>query len=168
MAATSRTSCAGQPFRGSICAWLRHYRTNRSATRLPLCQALVATRESSMIENEKNFFDWLDHQLDAGIPNNIVAFNINIYESPFHIEIVGSAEYDPENEDWACNEDWVPKNRMSQVSESLFGDSWKTAESNIIAMAKTYFGSNSKNATKLQSAKAFVVGFVDGNLNLIQ
>jgi hypothetical protein len=38
--ATSVTSCPGQPFRGSICAWLRYYRTNRSTPSLPLRQAL--------------------------------------------------------------------------------------------------------------------------------
>ena len=40
MQATSGTACPGQSFRGPICAWLRHSRTNRSTPSLPLLQAL--------------------------------------------------------------------------------------------------------------------------------
>lgn len=38
-----RTFGAGQSFRGPICAWLRHYRTNSSTPSLPLLQALNVT-----------------------------------------------------------------------------------------------------------------------------
>ena len=117
-----------------------------------------------MIENEKDFIDWLDCQLDEEIPNNIIAFNINIYESPFNIEIVGSTKYDPEDEDWACNEDWTPQSRLSQVSKNLFGNTWEVAESKILSLAKGYIKSNAKNTSKLKTASAFTVGFIDGNL----
>lgn len=80
-----------------------------------------------MIQSEKDFIDWIDGQLNEDIPAQIVAFNINIYEYPFSIEIVGSSEFDPEDEDWACNEDWLPKNRLISVSSKIgqaqiFGD----------------------------------------------
>ncbi|MEL4273397.1 hypothetical protein [Shewanella xiamenensis] len=120
-----------------------------------------------MIQSEKDFIDWIDGQLIEDIPTQIVAFNINIYESPFSIEIVGSSEFDPEDEDWACNEDWLPKNRLISVSSALFGNSWEEAQENILAMAKRYLQSQSKNAHKLKSAKAFAVGFVDGNLSYV-
>ncbi len=118
-----------------------------------------------MIKNEKDFLAWLDGQLNEDIPARIIAFNINIYESPFIIEIVGSNEFDPENEDWACNENWVPRQRKISVSGSLFGATWENAQANLIAMAKQYLHSGSKNATKLKSARAFAIGFVDGNLS---
>lgn len=120
-----------------------------------------------MIQSEKDFIDWIDGQLIEDIPAQIVAFNINIYESPFIIEIVGSSEFAPEDEDWACNEDWLPKNRLISVSSSLFGNSWEEAQENILAMAKRYLQSHSKNAHKLKSAKAFAVEFVDGNLSYV-
>lgn len=44
-----------------------------------------------MIQSEKDFIDWIDGQLIEDIPAQIVAFNINIYESPFSIEIAGSS-----------------------------------------------------------------------------
>lgn len=121
-----------------------------------------------MIRNEVDFSSWLDSQLSVEIPAHIIAFNINVYESPFIVEIVGSNEFDAEDEDWACNEDWVPKVRSIEVSNDLFGSSWEVAEQNIVNMARGYFKSNYVNASKLKQAKAFAVGFVDGNLNLIK
>jgi len=121
-----------------------------------------------MIKNIKSFHKWLDRQLNVDIPEDIIAFNVNIYESPFKIEIVGSSEFDPDDEDWACNEDWVPKKREISVSDSLFGSSWEDAQENIKSMAKSYIESNMKNVHKVKSAKAFAVGFVDGNLDYVQ
>lgn len=120
-----------------------------------------------MIKNEKDFFVWLDNQLNDEIPIQVIAFNINIYESPFAIEIVGSNEFDSEDEDWACNENWVPKQRKIAVSNSLFGASWENAQENLIGIAKRYLQSGAKNAHKLKSAKAFAIGFVDGNLSYV-
>ena len=114
------------------------------------------------------FGAWLDEQLDPEIPKEIIAFNINIYESPFNIEIVGSAEFDPEDEDWACNEDWVPENRIIPVCDELFGKSWEEAQESIMLMAMSYLKSNLKNVNKLKSAKAFALGFVDGSLSYVK
>jgi len=121
-----------------------------------------------MIEKERDFYEWLDTQLDEEIPKTVVAFNINLYESPFNIEIVGSNEFKQNDEDWACNEDWVPKNRSVPVSARIFGSSWEEAQSNVLNMAKGFINSTSKNAAKLRVAKAFAVGFVDGNLEYVQ
>jgi len=120
-----------------------------------------------MIQDEKSFIVWLDGQLNEELPDKIIAFNINIYESPFNIEIVGSCEFDPDDEEWACNEDWVPESRVISVSNSIFGNSWQEAQENILLMAKQYLQSNSKNTHKLKAAKAFAVGFVDGNLSYV-
>ena len=121
-----------------------------------------------MIQNEKDFIEWIDGQLNDDLPSQIVAFNINIYESPFKIEMIGSSEFDTEDEDWACNEDWVPENRSVSVAGSIFGDSWEVAQGNILAMAKLYLTSSSKNVFKIKAAKAFSVGFVEGNLSYVQ
>ena len=120
-----------------------------------------------MIQNEMDFSSWLDSQLNVEIPAEVVAFNINVYEAPFTIEIVGSNDFDADDEDWACNGDWIPSARSIEVSNHLFGNSWEVAEQNIVDMARSYLKSNYVNASKLKRAKAFAVGFVDGSLNLI-
>ena len=121
-----------------------------------------------MIQDQNSFSLWLDSQLSEVISPNIVAFCININESPFNIEIVGSAQFDIEDEDWACSEDWVPTKRNIAVSRSLFGKSWEEAQGNIIAMSEQYLKSNMKNNSRLSRAKAFAVGFVDGNLSYVR
>ena len=120
-----------------------------------------------MIKNESDFFKWLDFQLNEVITENIVAFNININESPFNIEIIGSNTYDPDDEDWACNEDWIPKTRSISVSDNLFGNSWQEIETNIHKLASKYKNSDTGNSFKLKTAKAFAIGFVDGELRLV-
>lgn len=121
-----------------------------------------------MIKSETDFFSWLDSQLDVEIPSDVIAFNINVYESPFIIEVVGSNEFDSEDEDWACNEDWVPTSRYIEVSSDIFSSSWEAAVQNIINMAQNYLKSYFNNAVKLNQAKAFTVGFVDGDLNFVK
>jgi len=121
-----------------------------------------------MIQNEKDFIGWIDGQLDENIPTQIVAFNINIYDSPFNIEIIGSNEFDLDDEDWACNENWVPKERRISVSSFLLGSTWEETQQNLIAIAKQYLQSDAKNAYKLKAARAFAIGFVDGNLCYVQ
>lgn len=121
-----------------------------------------------MIHNEKEFIEWLDTQMNETIPAEIVAFTINIYESPFNIEIVGSSEFDAEDDDWACNEDWVPKERIVSISPCFFGSSWQQTQATIVALAKQYLLSNSKNVLKLKAANAFAVGFVDADLSYVQ
>ncbi|MGX5203251.1 hypothetical protein [Aliikangiella sp. IMCC44632] len=121
-----------------------------------------------MIETQKDFSNWLDKQLDVEIPGDIIAFNININESPFNIEIVGSTEYDAEDEDWACSEDWIPQARSISVSQQYFGDSWEDAQKNLYDLCKVYINSDSPIAKKLSSATAFAIGFVDGNLQIVE
>lgn len=120
-----------------------------------------------MIRNEIDFIAWLDKQLDEAVPQGILAFNINVNESPFNIELIGSKVFTPDDEDWACHEDWVPINRSIAVTAELFGHSWKVAESNLIKFSKAYLYSNAANVYKLRRANAFSVGFVDGNLNYL-
>jgi len=121
-----------------------------------------------MINNETEFHEWLNNQLNLEIPSDIIAFNINIYQSPFFIEIVGSTEFDKQDEDWACNEDWIPKERRIEVSESIYGSSWEDAQVNISNMAKSFLKSNLSNVEKIKNAAGFAVGFVDGNLEYIK
>ena len=55
------------------------------------------------------------------LPNEIVALNFGLYE-PYGIELTGSTEYDPENDDWACNEDFIPEQRYCpnfEISDNL-------------------------------------------------
>lgn len=121
-----------------------------------------------IIDSESSFITWLDGQLDECGRDSVVAFIINIYDTPFEIELIGSHEFDPEDEDWACNEDWVPMNRTVEVSNHLFGRSWEDAQKQLVIFAKSYLSSGSNNVQKIKAAKAFTIGFVDGELVCIK
>ena len=119
----------------------------------------------NMTRNNRGFNIWLDKELDENIPNTISAYCINLNESPFCIEVIGSNEFSKENDDWACYEDWLPTNRNIAVSKELFGNSWEEAQSNIESMVEGYLESDFRNVKKLKSAKTLAIGFVDGILS---
>ena len=57
------------------------------------------------INIKREFCDWLTHVLPQQTPEQVVAYNFNIAEcGDYIIEIVGASQYDPEDEDWACEE----------------------------------------------------------------
>lgn len=52
------------------------------------------------------------------LPNDIIALNFNLWEaveengqSCYTLELTGSKQYDAENDDWACEEDFDPRER---------------------------------------------------------
>ena len=55
---------------------------------------------------QKEFTAWLDTALNTAPLDQIVAVNFNLYEADedyvFHVQVVGTASFDEENEDWAC------------------------------------------------------------------
>ncbi|MDF4588425.1 hypothetical protein P3439_24740, partial [Vibrio parahaemolyticus] len=66
------------------------------------------------------------------------------------------------------NEDWLPKKRQIEVSESLFGSSWQTAEQTLRQFTKQYVNSCCSISQKALSNKSLSIGFVDGNLNIVK
>lgn len=55
--------------------------------------------------------EWLDDVLedisDTGIPNAVIAFGFNLYDNGddnWSMELIGTSEFDTDDEDWLCNE----------------------------------------------------------------
>ena len=44
------------------------------------------------------------------LPDGIIALNFGLFE-PYGIELIGSENYDSSDDDWACDEDFVPSQR---------------------------------------------------------
>lgn len=44
------------------------------------------------------------------LSDGIVALNFGLFE-PYGVELVGSSCYDPNDDDWACEEDFIPEER---------------------------------------------------------
>jgi shikimate kinase len=125
----------------------------------------------------KEFHNWLDNVLSEDMPEEVVGFAINLYESDecYEAELVGTPTFDSEDEDWACDdifmssrfefpdeiilEDWEPSDELPT--------GWEAAQAKIVDSLTGYISNPSDGAEKLKTAKGIGVGFVDGNLTLI-
>lgn len=50
---------------------------------------------------------WLDDVLETDIPKEVVAFGFNLYDDGnynWSMELIGTSEFDVDDEDWLCNE----------------------------------------------------------------
>ena len=124
-----------------------------------------------------DFYSWLDSALSEDIPGEVVGFAINLYESPdcYEAELVGAPTFDSEDEDWACDDIFMSE-RFEFPSETVLEDwepspelpsGWEAAQAMIAESVSNYISGASNGAKKLRSAKGVGVGFVDGNLTLI-
>ena len=114
-----------------------------------------------------SFEKWIDRTLSANIPNNIEAFCINIYEDGggrYSIELIGAGSFDKENSDWACDE--VFTNREEPLKWKS-NKSWKETQTCVEGVVRLYL-INGRYASVLLSKKGIGVGFVDGELVLLE
>jgi len=52
------------------------------------------------------------------LPEGIKALNFGIYE-PYGVEVIGSFCYDLHDDDWACEEDFVPEERSCPLDKTM-------------------------------------------------
>ena len=59
-------------------------------------------------------------------PDSIIAYYFGLFESLDHymIYLSGSAEYDKEDSDWACNYDFTPQDKYLRL-QKYAGMSWE-------------------------------------------
>ncbi|MDR3157870.1 MAG: hypothetical protein LBU11_02430 [Zoogloeaceae bacterium] len=95
------------------------------------------------------------------IPENIVALSFNLYE-PYGLELVGSKRYCKDDEDWACEEDFVPERRDCPGFElpSVLG--WEDVLDRVAHILKEL--SCELPDTQIFKVKHIALGFVDGCL----
>ncbi|AEF02789.1 hypothetical protein [Alteromonas naphthalenivorans] len=94
---------------------------------------------------------------------DVIAINIGLFQSEngFQAYLVGSNEYDPEDDDWACNEDFVPTTKYIDLpcSQSI---NWESLQSDVVSIIKELLSSNS--STILNHVPNVTVGFDDAEL----
>lgn len=112
--------------------------------------------------------DWIDSILNTDIPDDVKAFCFNLYEEgngSWSMELVCVGRFDPEDEDWPCDEvtDFGSRNNSYKWEMEV---SWKEALAYAVKELKTYLKSG-KYAELLKSKNGVGVGFVDGNIEII-
>ena len=113
--------------------------------------------------NYENVEKWLDDIFIKKLPDNIIAFNFNLYEdedNKWSIELIGSDKYDPNNDDWACSEIFTTRNNPFVFS--IVRD-WNEILNEVKSIISIYLNTGKYNII-LKSSNAISIGFVDGDL----
>jgi hypothetical protein len=121
-----------------------------------------------MNELESSFARWIeDMLLTSPPPSAITAFNIGLFESPngYTAYVIGSEEYDPKNDDWACQEGYSPKQRYLELPpEFIVGKVWQEIEGEMVGLVKNFLCMSKDSDNILSTATVVTVGFDDGVL----
>jgi hypothetical protein len=126
-----------------------------------------------MSDFEKKFEDWLDKSLEVEIPIEVKGFSFNLDESAyeegyeFGVEIIGAKRFDLNDEDWACDEIWKPKQRKIFIPISYSGENWEECLEKMKNLVLKILELDKSSAQKLKSREGIGIGFVDGNLEII-
>lgn len=112
--------------------------------------------------------EWIDGVLSADIPAEVVAFCFNLYEESddsWSMELVGAGRFDPDDQDWACDEitDFDSRKDMFNWQAAC---EWDEALESMTAVLKQYL-EEGKYADVLKSKSGVGVGFVDGDIELL-
>lgn len=109
------------------------------------------------------FSKWLDKLLANRLPNKINAFNFNIYEGEqegeYQMQLIGAEDYDPDDDDWACDEIFSSGEDLFVYSATDTEDAQKIA----FDLVRLYL-KQGRFANKLKRRVAVTIGFVDGDL----
>ena len=120
----------------------------------------------------RSIADWFDRiGRTSPPPVGIVALNIGIFETPngYTIYLTGSTEYDPDNDDWACREDYSPKERYFELpSEFTSGKDWKEVEEDLKLLIRNILSSDQFANNVLAKTEVFAVGFDDCDLTRLK
>lgn len=112
--------------------------------------------------------DVLEHKVPSKIPSVIRAFCFNLYEGgngDWSMELVGTESFDPEDEDWACDEitDFGTREEpLSWKKETCWNEVLQEVSS-----ALRHYLENGLHADVLKSCMGVAVGFTDGNLEIL-
>jgi hypothetical protein len=117
---------------------------------------------------ETEFNSWIRKINVAEKPKSeIIAYNFGLLEreNGFAMYIIGSMEYDAEDDDWACNTDFEPKNKYLDLPmEYAEGKGWEDILIASTELIKNYLKSNDFQTSIFKNAKAITTGFDDGDL----
>lgn len=99
------------------------------------------------------------------LPKEIIALNFGLYES-YGIELIGSSEYDAEDDDWACDEDFIPEERSCPdlgIDDSV---EWSEVLTLITNILKEVIQEH--NEISLFQVEHITTGFCDGDLVVVK
>lgn len=111
---------------------------------------------------------WLDDVLETDIPKEVVAFGFNLYDDGnynWSMELIGTSEFDVDDEDWLCNEvtDFNTRENPFQWTKEA---EWEEIFDDVLCVLKEYL-KRGKYVDVLKAKAGIGVGFVDGDVEIL-
>lgn len=120
---------------------------------------------------EKNFIEWLENSNEfENVDNSIIGFNFGLIETTngFEMYLIGSKTFDKDDEDWATNVDFEPKQKYFQFGKEFSANKdWQDILKISEKLIRNYVDSEKFKTSLFANAKGITTGFDDGNLTLI-
>jgi hypothetical protein len=109
---------------------------------------------------------WIQRMNEAEtLPKDVVALNFGLYE-PYGIELIGSASYDKEDDDWACEEDFVPMERSYPNLRIDDTYNWESVLKEIETILKDL--AHELKDLPILKVEHITTGFSDGDLSVVK
>ena len=115
-----------------------------------------------------SIIDWLDEiSASETLPNNIEALYIGLFEGDdcYNIYMIGSERFDEEDEDWACDGDFVPQSKYLETGIPTSED-WKAFMDEVVIIVKDYLDTTPDSI--LSKVNHVGIGFDDGDIAVIK
>jgi hypothetical protein len=120
---------------------------------------------------ENAVLDWLRRVSTAEKPpQSVVAYNIGILETEegYSAYLEGADLYDPDDDDWACDGTFTPKERYVALPIGGAKATWELVLERVAAAVRTYLASTEGRGSFLATATAVTVGFDGGDLRRVK
>ncbi len=129
-------------------------------------------KRSKLERLDIRFSDWIVKISNSSQPGNeIKAINFGILqtEESYSIYLIGSVEYDPNDDDWACNEDFIPDEKyFALTKQEIIDKDWTMVQDMIINVIKSFLDSELYNDSILKAVDHITCGFDGGSLEKIK
>ena len=114
-----------------------------------------------------NFQNWLAGIIASETPDeSIVAYYFGIFEGETHytIYLTGSSVYDASDSDWACSNDFEPKEKYFVLPSDFNHLTWDEVLKKVENSLKDFVSSTLYKNSFFSRAKVIATGFDDGDL----
>jgi len=120
------------------------------------------------ISNFMTLQEWLFKLCDTEKPDkSIIAYNFGLFETEdgYTIYLIGSKEYDKDDQDWATNNDFEPSIKYYPLPTNEYKDlKWEKVLDKIKSQLKDFTKTDRFKNSFFAKAKAITTGFDDGDL----
>lgn len=121
---------------------------------------------------DQRLHEWVDNiNKTERIDKSIIAFNFGLFESEegFTMYLTGSKVFDEDDDDWATNMDFEPKQKYFSFGTVFLKDKdWEDILKYSENLVRTYIASEAFKTSIFVQAKGIAVGFDDGDLTIIK